>query len=1017
MTDQLQGPLQANNDDLLWQQLKSVPAFRGLLRAVEARFYQKLDLPQPILDIGCGDGRFARTAFSHPLQIGIDSNWEAVHGAETLAAYDLPLQATGMDLPLPSNSFGSAVSNSTLEHIPEIQPVLNEIGRVLKPEAPLAITVPSHKFTTYLGGTQFLNHMGFESLANSYGNFFNRVSRHTYTDPPEVWSGRLARAGFTIERWQYYFSQDAMRAFEIGHVGGIPSAVLHAITGHWILGPWESNLKWTERWARPYFEEEFPQEGAYIFILARKKSTGPIDAYLPSAQPFTLQELSSVMETSANDAQFTAVTEEKPQELAAVSTAAIAAEAIQETTNLVSESEKESPVPPINWRPVISGFLAVLILIFTYLGQSALRDIQDEPVTGLGWFGLSALMLLMLIWYQRKEQIGSPKIHLPSLRNIPQRRWLYLFALFLVLIAPRFVAQEGQKRAAIAIIIWLVAIGIAIFALTNEPAFQDVKEPQQHQQSVRFNFVISFVLFLLALLPRLFQLSSHPFILNGTEASIGLDVLNVIQGTSRNPFSAAWLSNPTLPLYLLAIPVKLFGPSTFAIRLVSPFVGAFTVVSVFLIGQRLYGRTVALVAAVLLLGSHFHIHFSRLGLTNAWDGLLVLLSLGFIAIAWQKNPEFNRSTWLLAGLAVGLSAYLYTSSHLLPLTLLALFIITLLFEGKTWRLQWRHVVAMAAVALVVALPQLLHYQSNPGQFMERANVLGIMDNQSGWLSRETAQTGSSQLQLLTQQMWRAALAFNATQDRSTSYGPFVPLLNFIAGLFAVIGFILALLRLQQLRFSMLFVWISITIIFGGALLENPPNSHRYIIAAPAIMLVIALGLVELTNALLGGIKNMDEKAEVTSPGRRGFGIVLLVSLLIAAAIAVYDIGYYFGPYKTQHHFADRNTEVANDMANYLNSLDGDWSAYFYGPPSMYVGFSTIPFLVQDFQEGNNLFDVLEPGEDMPLSESQNLTFIFLPERYDEIEETKAAYPDGQEQIFEGYYANPLFHVYEIRHEP
>ena len=43
-------------DDLLWQHLKTLPAFRALLRAVEARFYQQLDFPGPVLDIGCGDG-------------------------------------------------------------------------------------------------------------------------------------------------------------------------------------------------------------------------------------------------------------------------------------------------------------------------------------------------------------------------------------------------------------------------------------------------------------------------------------------------------------------------------------------------------------------------------------------------------------------------------------------------------------------------------------------------------------------------------------------------------------------------------------------------------------------------------------------------------------------------------------------------------------------------------------------------------------------------------------------------
>ena len=57
---------------MLWRHLKTIPAFRGLLRAVEARFYQQLDLAEPILDLGCGDGHFSQMTFERPLTVGID---------------------------------------------------------------------------------------------------------------------------------------------------------------------------------------------------------------------------------------------------------------------------------------------------------------------------------------------------------------------------------------------------------------------------------------------------------------------------------------------------------------------------------------------------------------------------------------------------------------------------------------------------------------------------------------------------------------------------------------------------------------------------------------------------------------------------------------------------------------------------------------------------------------------------------------------------------------------------------
>ena len=58
--------------DYLVEHLLTVPAFRALLRSIEARMMGELDLPRPILDLGCGDGNFAQMACRAPLDAGID---------------------------------------------------------------------------------------------------------------------------------------------------------------------------------------------------------------------------------------------------------------------------------------------------------------------------------------------------------------------------------------------------------------------------------------------------------------------------------------------------------------------------------------------------------------------------------------------------------------------------------------------------------------------------------------------------------------------------------------------------------------------------------------------------------------------------------------------------------------------------------------------------------------------------------------------------------------------------------
>ena len=259
-------------DDLLWRNLAGLPAFRALLRAVEARFYQDLPLPEPTIDLGCGDAHFASVAFDHPLAAGVDPWGPPLREARRLrrGAYRLLLQAYGDGLPFPEGYFASAVSNSVLEHIPHLEPVLADLGRVLKPGAPFIFCVPSEYFLEFLSISGALDRLGLRRLGDAYRAFFNRISRHHHCDGPAVWQARLETAGFKLEKYWYYFSPGALRTLEWGHYFGLPAAVAHVLTGRWVLLPTAANLALTERLVRPFYEEPLPAKGAYLFFVARK---------------------------------------------------------------------------------------------------------------------------------------------------------------------------------------------------------------------------------------------------------------------------------------------------------------------------------------------------------------------------------------------------------------------------------------------------------------------------------------------------------------------------------------------------------------------------------------------------------------------------------------------------------------------------------------------------------------------------------------------------------------------------
>lgn len=258
-------------DDFLWPHLEELPAFRALLRSVEARFYQALlPLREPVLDVGCGDGHFASIAFSQPLLAGMDPALGVLREAQQRRSYCLLAQALGDALPYAAGTFATVISNSVLEHIPDIDPVLVEIARVLQPGGQFVFCVPSEQFARLLFFTQLFRRLHLEGLARGYERIFNRISRHHHCDPPAIWRDRLATAGLHLEHAFYYFSERAHHALDVGHYLGAPSLIAKKLWGRWILVPQHWNLALAERWLRPLYEEPLPEVGAYLFFVAQK---------------------------------------------------------------------------------------------------------------------------------------------------------------------------------------------------------------------------------------------------------------------------------------------------------------------------------------------------------------------------------------------------------------------------------------------------------------------------------------------------------------------------------------------------------------------------------------------------------------------------------------------------------------------------------------------------------------------------------------------------------------------------
>jgi SAM-dependent methyltransferase len=252
-----------NSKDFLSLQLRDLPYFRALLRAVESSYYQDLPLPAPVYDVGCGDGHFASLTFDQKIDVGLDPWHGPIHEAQKFGAYKSLVEADGAQSPFPSQYFASGFSNSVLEHIPHIDDVLKETARVLKKDASFYFCVPNTRYLSELSISRV--------LGKGYIEWFRLISRTQHADEPDVWHERLERAGFELIRWWHYFSPSSLRVLEWGHYFGIPSLFARILTGRWIIVRANWNLWLTRKFLSKYASTHPIENGAYTFYVTRRK--------------------------------------------------------------------------------------------------------------------------------------------------------------------------------------------------------------------------------------------------------------------------------------------------------------------------------------------------------------------------------------------------------------------------------------------------------------------------------------------------------------------------------------------------------------------------------------------------------------------------------------------------------------------------------------------------------------------------------------------------------------------------
>jgi SAM-dependent methyltransferase len=179
-----QGRLVARFDDELWE---LVPDDPGPAAPQLVAFVRSLGERGDVLDLGCGDGRLTAELRGRSLT-GADVSEVALDRAR-LRVPEATLVRVAPDEPLPFGdaAFDLVLCAETIEHVRDVQLLVSEVRRVLRPGGTFAVTTPAHTRLTAL-----------RVLARGWEREFEPLSAHLRYFTARSLRGLLDEMGFDV---------------------------------------------------------------------------------------------------------------------------------------------------------------------------------------------------------------------------------------------------------------------------------------------------------------------------------------------------------------------------------------------------------------------------------------------------------------------------------------------------------------------------------------------------------------------------------------------------------------------------------------------------------------------------------------------------------------------------------------------------------------------------------------------------------------------------------------------------
>jgi hypothetical protein len=515
---------------------------------------------------------------------------------------------------------------------------------------------------------------------------------------------------------------------------------------------------------------------------------------------------------------------------------ALAYEAAQQI--IVEQNEEPLRAGGFPWR-------AALALMLALFAQALV-----EPPLRLGMISVVIYMAAVSVafWSYRSDEWRLPTLPAPWRMADPLTLKLVPFGAAVILAIIAFIDFGNGRFTGLNTSLWVLSVGLLAYSLwVHSPT---VKIETAVNRWVWLGLVSAF--FGITVFFRLAQLDQVPIEPFSDHAEKILDVYEITQGQAKTFFERN-TGREAFQMYWTLLVLNVFdtGFSFYSLKLGTVLLGIFTIPFVYMLGREVGNERVALFALFLFGVASWPNIISRIGLRFPLYPLFAAPTLLFLIRGLRTH---NRNDFILAGIFLGLGLHGYSPFRIVPILVVAAFIIYILhtksIENRQQAIFWLLLVVI--VSLFVFSPLLHYWISNPDMFGYRAF--------SRLSSVETPLAGPA-WQVFLSNMYKGLLMFNwdngEIQTHSVLHRPALDLISAALFLLGVFFLVMRYLRQRDWRDMLLLVSVPILILPSVLSLAFPnenPALNRAGGASVVVFVISALALDGLVSSFGSGLK-------------------------------------------------------------------------------------------------------------------------------------------------------------------